>query len=131
MKAKPSGLIIAAMCVSMVGSLTLFGCQDKQSIDPGNTTTVTTDIKGTTSAEEFDKTLLQALETVGDESYCKVSKVEGGYDITIIPGSSTQERTVCSGGGAGFVRCVKGYVDGGIAITIVRCTPEPYCGNAP
>ena len=74
----------------MVGTLTFFGCQDKHSINPGNPTTVTTDIKGTTSAEEFDKTLLQALETVGDESYCKVSKVEGGYDITVIPGSGTR-----------------------------------------
>ena len=90
MKAKPSGFIIAAMCVSMVGTLTFFGCQDKHSIDPGNPTTVTTAVKASTSAEEFDKTLLLALEAVGDESHCKVSKVEGGYDITVIPGSGTR-----------------------------------------
>jgi hypothetical protein len=120
---------ISTICALTLVGISLFGCEGKQTIHPGGPAPSSASADAVVSEWDFDGTLLQALEAVDEKSYCKVAKVEAGYSITVIPGHSTQERTVCSGGGLGFVKCVKGYVDGGSAVTVVRCVPGPYCGN--
>lgn len=128
MKTKFSKLTFAIVCTASAAVFTFSGCQDKPAVSPGDIAAVTRK-DAAVSKEDFDATLKQALEAVDESNHCEVKKVEGGYNVIVSPGPGNAElRVVCEGGGASFIRCIKGYVDGGNPVVISTCHGH-YCGS--